>query len=95
MAHVVPSTLLAWCPIVRLASDGKMIFKSLSVGSLYTTRRIPPTTSTSGSGLEIQLGGGRDRDSPILDTLLVVPDFRTGTRHHPEQGEIRGFIRDD
>jgi len=58
MAHVVPSTLLAWCPIVRLASDGKMIFKSLSVGSLYATRRIHPTTSTSGSGLESSSGAG-------------------------------------
>lgn len=78
----MPYTLEAVFPQSLCASDGKMIFMSLSVGSLRS---------------QLATGEACDCDvdySPTSDRLLVVPDFITRTGNHAKQRN-RGWVIHD
>jgi hypothetical protein len=70
MRKVAPETILAESPHSFLASLGKMIRISFSVGSLL----VSYDRSIERSSL------------PPLDRLLIVPDLLARTRHLPQQG---------
>ena len=78
MRKVAPDTILAESPHSFLASLGKMILISFSVGSLDVSS-IPEANPAN---------------VPPLYRLLIIPDLFARTRHQPQQRYRRRVIRD-
>ena len=78
MRKVAPDTILAESPHSFLASLGKMILISFSVGSLNVS----------------SAPGSYSADLPSLYRLLIIPDLFPRTRHQPQQRYGRRIIRD-